>query len=65
LAINELKEEHILRFTVTVPEVKGGSVYYDVTGEREGFCCEQHPQWKIQGPERQKETKGRKGRSEK
>lgn len=32
----------------TVPEVEGGSVYNDITGQGEGLCCEQHSQWEIQ-----------------
>lgn len=35
----------------TVPEVEGGSVHNDVTGQREGLCCEQHAQRQVQRPE--------------
>jgi len=33
-----------------VPEVEGGSVYNDITGQREGLCCEHHSQGQIQRP---------------
>lgn len=32
----------------TVPEVEGGGVHNDVTGQRERLRREQHPQWKVQ-----------------
>lgn len=35
----------------TVPEVEGGGVHNDVTGQRERLRCEQHPQRKIQRSE--------------
>lgn len=38
----------------TVPEVEGSSVYDDVTGQREGFRCEQHAQWQIERPVQQR-----------
>lgn len=37
---------------VIVPEVKGGSIHNDITGQRKGFCCKQHSQWKIEGSEK-------------
>lgn len=35
-----------------VPEVEGGCVDDDITGQGEGLCCEQHSQRQIQRSEK-------------
>lgn len=30
--------------------MEGGRVHYDVAGQGEGLCCEQHSQREIEGP---------------